>query len=202
MLLKNDGLLPLDRQKIKRIAVIGGNADSVPMLVGNYNGTPTHPSTILKGIHQLLDGTRGRDGARIQIIAVTNMPFALPNRAAPVTDFSAAIAAAKSADVVIYAGGLDATLEREEKKGLAMQGFSGGDRTAIELPQTPDDLLRALHATGKPVVFVNCSGSAIAMPWAKKTCRQFCRRGIPASPAGGPSRKFCSGSRTRAANCP
>ena len=51
VLLKNDGVLPLDRAKIKRIAVIGANADSVPVLVGNYNGTPARPVTILGG-HQ------------------------------------------------------------------------------------------------------------------------------------------------------
>jgi len=50
VLLKNDGLLPLDRAKIKRIAVIGANANSVPVLLGNYNGTPARPVTILDGI--------------------------------------------------------------------------------------------------------------------------------------------------------
>ena len=57
VLLKNDGLLPLDRTKIKRIAVIGANANSVPMLLGNYNGTPSRPVTILDGIK---DGRRHR----------------------------------------------------------------------------------------------------------------------------------------------
>src|ERR1700722_361480 len=50
VLLKNDGLLPLDRSKIKRIAVIGPNADADRMLYGNYNGTASHPVTILDGI--------------------------------------------------------------------------------------------------------------------------------------------------------
>ena len=61
VLLKNDGLLPLDRAKIKRIAVIGANADSVPMLLGNYNGTPSHPVTILDGIRRaILPETRNQ----------------------------------------------------------------------------------------------------------------------------------------------
>ena len=46
-----------------------------------------------------------------------------------------------------------------------MPGFSHGDRTSIELPDVQEKLLKALQATGKPVIFVNCSGSAIAMPW-------------------------------------
>ena len=53
VLLKNDGVLPLNRAKIKRIAVIGANADSVPMLLGNYNGTPARPVTILNGIEKI-----------------------------------------------------------------------------------------------------------------------------------------------------
>jgi beta-glucosidase len=49
--------------------------------------------------------------------------------------------------------------------GVDYEGFYGGDRTRIELPAVQTELLRALQATGKPVIFVNCSGSAIAMPW-------------------------------------
>ena len=46
-----------------------------------------------------------------------------------------------------------------------VEGFKGGDRTRIELPQVQEDFVRALHETGKPVVMVNCSGSAMAIPW-------------------------------------
>ena len=53
VLLKNNGLLPLNRAKIKRIAVIGANANSVPMLLGNYNGQPSNPVTILDGIQSV-----------------------------------------------------------------------------------------------------------------------------------------------------
>ena len=61
VLLKNDGLLPLDRAKIKRIAVIGANANSVAVLLGNYNGTPARPVTILDGIKNAA-GTNVRGG--------------------------------------------------------------------------------------------------------------------------------------------
>ena len=71
--------------------------------------------------------------------------------------------------MVIYVGGIDSTLESEEGNAENdCQGFNGGDRTRIELPSLQEDLLKALHATGKPVVFVNCSGSAMAMPWEAK----------------------------------
>src|SRR5205814_851385 len=53
VLLKNDGILPLNRAKIKRIAVIGPTADSVAVLQGNYNGSASHPVKILNGIREL-----------------------------------------------------------------------------------------------------------------------------------------------------
>ena len=80
-------------------------------------------------------------------------------------DFKAAVALAREADAVIFVGGIDSSIEGEEIRGLVLDGFAGGDRTAIELPAVQTELLQALHATGKPVVFVNCSGSAMAMPW-------------------------------------
>ena len=160
VLLKNDGLLPLNRAKIKRIAVIGANANSVPMLLGNYNGTPARPVTILEGI-KIVAGTN------IQVFYETGCPLALRKEdAAPTGDaqWMKAIEAAQLADVVIYVGGISPQLEGEEMR-VNYDGFSGGDRTRIELPAVQTDLLKALQAIGKPVVFVNCSGSALAMPW-------------------------------------
>ncbi|MDP4238184.1 MAG: glycoside hydrolase family 3 C-terminal domain-containing protein [Bacteroidota bacterium] len=75
-----------------------------------------------------------------------------------------AIEAAKSADVIIYVGGLNAGLEGEESS-LVCPGFNHGDRTRIELPYVQERILRTLHNIGKPVIFVNCTGSALAMPW-------------------------------------
>jgi beta-glucosidase len=180
VLLKNDGVLPLNRAKIKRIAVIGANADSVPMLLGNYNGTPARPVTILNGIEKIAGaisevtyahggktyGTfKAEPGAAIEVVYSPGCPLALRTNAAVSPEILAdAVAAAKSADVVICVGGISPQLEGEEMK-VNYDGFSGGDRTRIELPVQQTELLQALAATGKPVVFVNCSGSAIAMPW-------------------------------------
>jgi beta-glucosidase len=182
VLLKNNGVLPLDRAKIKSIAVIGANADSVPVLLGNYNGTPARPVTILNGIQKVAGaisevtyahgekvyGTfKAEAGAGIEVICSQGCPLALHTNGLdkPNPDMLAdAIAAAKSADVVIYVGGISPQLEGEEMK-VNYDGFSGGDRTRIELPAQQTELLKALAATGKPVVFVNCSGSAVAMPW-------------------------------------
>ena len=161
VLLKNDGLLPLDRAKIRRIAVIGANADSVPMLLGNYQGTPSEPVTIL-------DGIRNVAGTNIQVIYESGCPLAVhkDDSYAPYAEaFTNAVNAARSADVVIYVGGISAQLEGEEMT-VDYDGFNGGDRTRIELSSVQTDLLKALQATGKPVAFVNCSGSAVTMPWA------------------------------------
>jgi beta-glucosidase len=179
VLLKNNGLLPLDRSKIKRIAVIGANADSVPMLLGNYNGTPSQPVTILDGIKSVA-------GPNIEVVTVTNYPLALPRDQKgfrPTGELADAVAATKSVDVVIYAGGIHAKLEGEEMK-VNYEGFIGGDRTRIELPQVQTELLQALHATGKPVVFVNCSGSAMAMPWEAENLPAIVQAWYPGQAGG------------------
>lgn len=75
-----------------------------------------------------------------------------------------ALAAAQKADVIIFMGGIDAHLEGEEMP-LELDGFTAGDRTHIDLPKIQTSLLKQLKATGKPVVMVNFSGSAMALNW-------------------------------------
>ncbi len=87
------------------------------------------------------------------------LSFELCKRQLP--DYAAAVRNVKDADVIVVVGGLSARLEGEEMP-VDFDGFDGGDRTKIELPATQKQLLAAMHATGKPVVFVNCTGSAIA----------------------------------------
>ncbi|UOQ54884.1 glycoside hydrolase family 3 C-terminal domain-containing protein [Hymenobacter cellulosivorans] len=70
----------------------------------------------------------------------------------------------KDADAVVFVGGISPRLEGEEMK-VNVEGFSGGDRTSIALPKVQTELLKVLHATGKPVVFVMMTGSAIGCPW-------------------------------------
>ena len=160
VLLKNDGLLPLDRARIKRLAVIGANADSVPVLLGNYNGEPANPVTIL-------DGIRSVAGTNIEVSYEPGCPLALHTNAVGEVSAEAwtkAIAATEAADAAIFVGGISPRLEGEEMH-VDYDGFSGGDRTRIELPPVQEDLLKTLKATGKPIVFVNCSGCAMAIPW-------------------------------------
>ncbi len=80
------------------------------------------------------------------------------------TDFRAVANRVKDADAIIFVGGISPQLEGEEMK-VDEPGFAGGDRTSILLPQVQTNLMKALKATGKPVVFVMMTGSAIATPW-------------------------------------
>jgi beta-glucosidase len=179
VLLKNDGVLPLNRAKIKRIAVIGTNADSVVILEGNYNGHSSKPITILAGI-------KAAAGPGIQVSYEPGSPLALRKDGTdkPAASLLAnAVKAAAAADVVIYVGGLSPRLEGEEMR-VNYIGFAGGDRTDITLPAVQEDLLKALYATGKPVVCVNCSGSAVALVWEAKHLPAIVQAWYPGGPGG------------------
>lgn len=76
---------------------------------------------------------------------------------------------ASDAQTIIFIGGISPNLEREEAK-VDAPGFDNGDRTSIELPQVQRDVLKALHKAGKKIVFVNCSGSAVALTPETETC--------------------------------
>ena len=80
------------------------------------------------------------------------------------TDFTALANRLKDVDAIVFAGGISPQLEGEEMK-VSVPGFKGGDRTSIMLPAAQTELMKALKATGKPLVFVMMTGSAIAIPW-------------------------------------
>ena len=95
--------------------------------------------------------------------AEVRLAWRLPGAKAP---FDEALDAARAADVVVFVGGLTGDVEGEEMK-VSYPGFAGGDRTDLRLPATQEKLLEALQATGKPVVLVLTTGSALAVDWAK-----------------------------------
>jgi len=160
VLLKNAGhLLPLAHAPA-HIAVIGPNATNLDALVGNYNGTPSHPVTVLDGIRQRFP--------RSQVTYVEGAGLiGPPTPASPARSAAAAITAAKRADLIVFVGGLSPRIEGEEMKVQAA-GFSGGDRTSLDLPAPQQQLLRQLQALGKPVVLVLMNGSAVAVNWADR----------------------------------
>ena len=84
-------------------------------------------------------------------------------------DYQQIISQLKGIDKVIFVGGISAALEGEEMP-VDIEGFKGGDRTNIELPKVQRDFLKALKEAGKQVIFVNCSGSCIALEPETETC--------------------------------
>lgn len=94
-----------------------------------------------------------------------------------------AVAAASKADVVIFVGGISPEFEREEAY-VAAEGFDNGDRTSIELPAAQREVLRALHDAGKRIVFVCCSGSAVAMAPEAEFCDAIIEAWYPGEEGG------------------
>jgi len=289
VLLKNEnGFLPLNG-RYKKIAVIGPNADSLEILLGNYNGTPLHPVTPLAGMrkrfgdanvtyvpgsllsetsatpvpesairevkaeyfantnlagppvlsraesavkydftsppkelesaHGILSirwtaqltvpqtaeyrlGFAGRDGVRLYLddalivdnwgnrpartltvpvrltagrsykIVVEHYQFRDDSIAqlvwAPPSLLDAAIQAARNSDIVVAFVGISPQLEGEEMVDVSAPGFFGGDRVDLDLPKPQEDMLKAVAATGKPLVVVLLNGSALAVNWAQE----------------------------------
>ncbi|MFT3782810.1 MAG: glycoside hydrolase family 3 C-terminal domain-containing protein [Nibricoccus sp.] len=178
VLLKNDGVLPLDPKRLKQIAVIGPNAASKSMLEGNYHGSASHPISIL-------DGIRGIAEPNVKVGYAMGSPVTTKREIAPwsgqdnttdrpVAELKAeALELAVKADVIIYVGGITPAQEGESF-----------DRQTIELPQEQSELIRALRATGKPVIMVNCSGSAMALPWESENLSAILQAWYPGQEGG------------------
>ena len=93
------------------------------------------------------------------------------------------VAACADADVVIFAGGISPSLEGEEMP-VSIDGFRGGDRTKIELPAAQTELVKALKAAGKKVVFVNFSGSAMGLTEVEPACDAILQAWYPGEEGG------------------
>lgn len=163
VLLKNrDGLLPLDREKIHTIGVIGPNANSRAALIGNYEGTADRYVTVLEGIQDYL-GEDVRvltsEGCHLYKDRVQSLGDR-DDRRSEVEEIC------RLSDVVIVCLGLDGTLEGEE--GDAYNGFASGDKNDLSLPGLQSELLQQICASGKPVVLVVLSGSALDLRWAEE----------------------------------
>jgi len=98
-------------------------------------------------------------------------------------DYQQIIAQLKGIDKVIFVGGISSALEGEEMP-VDIDGFKGGDRTHIELPKVQRDFLKALKEAGKQVIFVNCSGSAIALLPETETCDAIVQAWYPGQEGG------------------
>jgi beta-glucosidase len=98
-------------------------------------------------------------------------------------DYQTVINQLKGIDKVVFVGGISAALEGEEMP-VDIDGFKGGDRTHIELPAVQRNFLKALKDAGKHVIFVNCSGSCIALEPETKTCDAIVQAWYPGQEGG------------------
>lgn len=153
VLLKNDGILPLDKSKIDTIAVIGPNAQNIGALRGNYYGTASRYETILMGIQDEFDGrVLYSEGANI--VREKSEGLALP-----MDRLAEAKAVAANADVVVLCVGLDEGLEGEE--GDQGNEYGSGDKRSLLLPKSQQRLVEAVLDVGKPTVIIIASGSSL-----------------------------------------
>lgn len=161
VLLKNDGILPLDAAKMKKVLVTGPLADESNFMASRYGPNELEAVTVLGGLKSALEGkcevvySKGCD------VVDPGFPYSeiIPE---PMTDrenamMDEAVAAAKGADVVVAVMGED-----EWRTG------EGRSRTSLDLPGRQRELLRRLHATGVPVVLVLVNGQPLTVNWEDK----------------------------------
>lgn len=164
VLLKNDGILPLVRTELKRIAVIGPTADSRKVLEGNYCGTASEYITNLEGIREAAgEDIRIFYSAGCDLFRDRVEPLAMPN-----DRISEAKGCAAASDVVILCLGLDASIEGEQ--GDTGNSAAAGDKANLLLPESQRVLLSEVLSTGKPVVLILNSGSALDIGDAADRC--------------------------------
>ncbi len=154
VLLKNDGILPLDKNSISPIAVIGPCARSIPSLIGNYCGEASEYITIVDGIR--------RETPDRQIFYTEGCHIILSNppgdRASSYLD--EARAAAAHAETVILCVGLNSSVEGEELP-ISNDYCDGGDRLSVGLPEVQLELIREVTKVNKNVIIVITAGSPV-----------------------------------------
>lgn len=179
VLLKNEGgLLPLNKNNMKTIGVIGPNANSRAALVGNYEGTASRYVTVLEGIQDYVgDDVRVMYSEGCALFKDRVCVLSEPNdRLAEVKGVC------EASDVVIVCLGLDATLEGEE--GDTGNEFASGDKPDLNYPGLQNEILKAAYESGKPVVLVSLTGSAMDLSWADEHIPAIVQAWYPGSRGG------------------
>ena len=179
VLLKNeDNILPLDKNNLKSVAVIGPNANSRDALIGNYFGTASQYITVLDGIREALP-----DSVRINYSEGCHLYKDRMQGLSRKDDrIAEAITVAEKSDIVIMCLGLDSSIEGEE--GDAGNEYASGDKIDLNLPGFQQKLLEAVHATGKPIILVLLSGSALSVTWADTNVQAIVQAWYPGAQGG------------------
>ena len=178
VLLKNDGILPLKREKIKTVGVIGPNADSRIAMIGNYYGTSSHYTTILEGIQN----ETGKDIRVLYSEGCQLWKESAEGLARRQDRLSEALIVAEHSDVVILCLGLDETLEGEERD--QGNGVGSGDKKDLLLPEVQRELLDKLLEQDTPVVLCLLAGSAVDVSAAQEKAAAVLQAWYPGAGGG------------------
>ncbi len=156
VLLENDGILPLDTNRIRTIAVVGPNADSIQALEGNYCGTSSRYVTFLAGLRSYCE----KHGIRVLYSIGCHLFKDRTSGLAQADDRIAEAAMyAEVADVTIACVGLDAGLEGEE--GDTGNEYFSGDKKDLYIPESQRKLLSVLEKSAKKLITVIAAGSSL-----------------------------------------
>ncbi len=162
VLLKNNGLLPLKKEEIKSIGVVGPNANSRVALVGNYHGTSSRYITVLEGIQDEVG-----DDVRVYYSEGSHLfKDRLEHLGWRQDRISEAVNVALNSDVVVLCVGLDETLEGEE--GDTGNSYASGDKVDLLLPEVQRELIEAVMKVGKPTIVLNMTGSAMDLRYEQE----------------------------------
>ncbi|MFQ7833870.1 MAG: glycoside hydrolase family 3 C-terminal domain-containing protein [Mediterraneibacter gnavus] len=187
VLLKNNGVLPLNKREVKTIGVIGPNANNRSSLDGNYHGTASRYVTILEGIQDYVGNE-----VRILYSQGSHLYLDKEEQLAQKDDrISEALSVTEYCDVVILCVGLDESLEGEE--GDTGNAYASGDKKDLEFPQGQKRLMDAVLNTDTPVIVCNFTGSAMKLSLADEKAAAVIQAWYPGAQGGAALAKILFG---------
>ena len=187
VLLKNNGVLPLNKREVKTIGVIGPNANNRSALDGNYHGTASRYVTILEGIQDYVGNE-----VRILYSQGSHLYLDKEEQLAQKDDrISEALSVTEYCDVVILCVGLDESLEGEE--GDTGNAYASGDKKDLEFPQGQKRLMDAVLNTDTPVIVCNFTGSAMKLSLADEKAAAVIQAWYPGAQGGAALAKILFG---------
>ena len=179
VLLKNDGMLPLDENAIRTLGVIGPNADSVASLIGNYHGSSSRYVTIQTGIQDALRG-------KVRVYCAQGAHLFRDKNSGLSAErddlLSEALTVAENSDAVVIVVGLDETLEGEQ--GDTSNPYGSADKKDLWLPASQRRMMEAVLKVGKPTVICLTTGSAIDLGEAGEKARAVLQCWYPGAQGG------------------